>query len=176
MVKKAKSVKEKKEVKPKPEGYVFGRPSGYTEELGDRICREVSISTDSLGKICRENKGFPNPKTIYAWRIDHENFGNKYDKAKRSQADLLAQEILDISDDSSRDQSINDKGNLVLDSEYVARSRLRIDARKWISSKLLPKVYGDYNQIENLQTENAALKEEMRVLRESLDAKHKKEY
>jgi hypothetical protein len=31
----------------------------------------------------------------------------------------------------------------VLDHEHVQRSRLRVDARKWLLSKLLPKQYGD---------------------------------
>lgn len=170
----SKSAENKK--KDKPEGYVFGRPSIYNKELADRICREISISTDSLQKICRENEGFPTPKTIYEWRIDHKDFGDKYDKAKRSQADLLAQEIIDISDDSSRDQMMNEKGNMVLDSEYVARSRLRVDSRKWVASKLLPKVYGDKQQIEDLQAMNSELREEMNRLRQQLDAKNKKEF
>jgi Bacteriophage Sf6, terminase small subunit-like len=30
-----------------------------------------------------------------------------------------------------------------LDAEHVQRSRLRVEARKWLLSKALPKVYGD---------------------------------
>ena len=30
-----------------------------------------------------------------------------------------------------------------MNSEYVQRSRIRIDTRKWIASKLKPKKYGD---------------------------------
>ncbi len=31
----------------------------------------------------------------------------------------------------------------VVDHEHIQRSRLRVDARKWIAAKLLPKRYGD---------------------------------
>jgi len=172
--KKNKSVK--LEENKKPDAMPVGRPTMYSDELADRICREISISTDGLDKICRQNEGFPNPKTIYAWRIDNEVFSKKYDKAKRTQADLFAQEIIDISDNSSKDQIMNEKGNMVLDSEYVARSRLRVDSRKWIASRLLPKVYGDQKTIEEVTNENNALKEEMRLLRESLNTKHKKDF
>ena len=32
---------------------------------------------------------------------------------------------------------------IVVDHDHIARSRLRVDARKWLLSKMLPKVYGD---------------------------------
>lgn len=166
--------------KPKPEGYVFGRPTMYSDELAARICREVATSTDGLEKICADNADFPNPKTIYGWRLDIEDFSKKYDAAKRLQADLLASEIMNIADDSSRDTitKMNSQGEEyeVANTEWVARSRLRVDTRKWIASKLLPKVYGDHNKIENLEAENSDLKREMLELKAQLDEKHKKEY
>ena len=177
---KKKANAEKQQPKPKPEGYTFGRPTMYTDDLANRICREIASSTDGLKKICANNPDFPVPKTIYEWRIDNRDFSDKYDAAKRLQADLLATEIMDIADDSTRDTitKINSVGEEydVINSEWVARSRLRVDARKWIASKLLPKVYGDQNRIENLENENHELKAEMQRLREELDAKHKKEY
>jgi hypothetical protein len=35
----------------------------------------------------------------------------------------------------------------VENKEWTNRSRLRIDARKWVASKLKPKVYGDKTDI-----------------------------
>jgi hypothetical protein len=37
---------------------------------------------------------------------------------------------------------------VVFDSTAVARNRLRVDARKWVAAKLLPKKYGDKVQQE----------------------------
>ena len=34
-------------------------------------------------------------------------------------------------------------GKEIINQDVIARSRLRVDARKWIASKLLPKKYGD---------------------------------
>jgi hypothetical protein len=31
----------------------------------------------------------------------------------------------------------------VVDQEHIGRSRLRVDARKWLASKLKPKKYGE---------------------------------
>jgi hypothetical protein len=176
-----KQAKAKKPIaKPKPPGYVFGRPTMYSEKLALKICREISICTDGLDKICADNKDFPNPKTIYGWRIDKEDFGKKYDAAKRLQADLLATEIMTIADDSARDTvtKINSQGEEydVANTEWVARSRLRVDARKWIASKLLPKVYGDLARLEQLQDRNEELNKELEILKAQLDNKHKKEY
>lgn len=55
----------------------------------------------------------------------------------------MADEIIEISDDSSGDVIVDDEGNTRTDAERVARSRLRVDTRKWMLSKMLPKIYGD---------------------------------
>ncbi len=122
----------------------MGRPTMYTPQLAAKICRAISSSTDSLSKICFNNPDFPKRETIWEWRIDYPNFANMYNDAKRAQADLLAEDILAISDDSLHDIMINEQtGRETMNSEYVARSRLRVETRKWIACKLLPKVYGD---------------------------------
>jgi len=58
----------------------------------------------------------------------------------------VADEILDIADDAANDwmqRSENKGGGYEINGEHVTRSRLRIDSRKWIASKLKPKKYGD---------------------------------
>lgn len=37
---------------------------------------------------------------------------------------------------------VTEQGNRRCDAEFIARSRLRIDTRKWLASKLAPKIYG----------------------------------
>jgi hypothetical protein len=120
-----------------------GRPSSYSRQLGLKICREVSTTTESLEEICKRCPEFPTPKCIYEWRLDHAEFGDMYAKAKQNQADLLVNEIKSISDDTSNDTIINKQGEEVCNSEWIARSRLKVDTRKWIACKLLPKVYGE---------------------------------
>ncbi len=66
-----------------------------------------------------------------------------------------ADEIVDISDDGRNDTYIDDNGNERTDNERVARSRLRVDTRKWMLSKMLPKVYGDKLDVNHgVQPEN----------------------
>ncbi len=59
----------------------------------------------------------------------------------------MGDEITDIADDGSNDyieqEQKNGKIARVLDGEHVQRSRLRVDTRKWVLARMLPKIYGD---------------------------------
>lgn len=63
---------------------------------------------------------------------------------------------MEISDDGSNDTYIDpDTGQERTNHEIVARSRLRTDTRKWMLSKVLPKVYGDKLDLNHgVQPEN----------------------
>ena len=63
-------------------------------------------------------------------------------KAREAQADALFDEILEIADDSRNDTVHGENGDTP-NHEWIARSKLRIDTRKWMAAKLRPKVYGD---------------------------------
>jgi len=69
----------------------------------------------------------------------YPEFLQRYEQAKEESADALADEMLDIADDSERDYTEEGRVN----TEHVQRARLRVDTRKWIASKLKPKKYGD---------------------------------
>ncbi len=66
--------------------------------------------------------------------------------AREAQAEVRADEIVDIADDDTNDFTADKDGKLVANNEHIQRSRLRVDARKWIAVKLLPKRYGDKMQ------------------------------
>ena len=121
-----------------------GRPTDYTEDKADAICEKIASTSFSFKTIC-ESLEIPTG-TALAWLNKQPTFQEKYARAKEMQADLLAEEIMDIADDGSNDLMTIVKGDLsyeVENKEVVNRSRLRIDARKWIASKLKPKRYGD---------------------------------
>lgn len=126
-----------------------GRPSTYNQEIAALICKKVATSTCGLKKLCADNPELPDSTTINEWRFMHEEFGRQYAQAKKAQMDLLAEEIIDISDDDSRDITLDKHGNEVCNQEFVARSRLRMDSRKWLAAKLMPKVYGDRPDDDN---------------------------
>lgn len=119
----------------------MARPSDYTQETADLICERISEG-ESLRKICADDE-MPNKATVFRWLAAHAEFRDQYAHAREAQADSLADEILDIADDSRLDTYIDENGNTRTDQEVIGRSRLRVDARKWLASKMAPKKYGD---------------------------------
>lgn len=153
-----------------------GRHSEYTPEMGDRICNIVATHTMGLKVLCKIYPELPDDSTVYEWRLKHDDFSRNYVKAKQLQAELMAEEIIYISDDCSDDIRYDKDGNEHCNTEFVARSRLRVDSRKWIASKLAPKIYGDKQQVELVTTENDELKKELADLRAKLLEQSKSEY
>lgn len=129
-----------------------GRPTLYTQELADLVCERVATGTLGLAKLCEIHADLPSKFTINLWRYKYSEFSTQYAQAKLKQADLLAEEMLDIADDGSNDwmESFGEEGEISwkLNGEHVQRSRLRIDTRKFLASKLLPKQYGQHAEEE----------------------------
>jgi len=125
----------------------MGRPTLYSTELAALICERVATSTFGLARLCELHADLPEKITINVWRYKYPDFAAQYAQAKLIQADLLAEEILDIADDGTNDwmASFDENGNpsWKLNGEHVNRSRLRIDTRKFLAAKLLPKQYGE---------------------------------
>jgi len=122
----------------------MGRPTLYTEELADKICERIATSDLGLAVIAEEFD--LHRDTIFKWIYRHPAFFDKYARAREAQQERMAEEILDIADDNSRDTKTILKNGTeiqVEDTEWVNRSKLRVDTRKWLMSKLAPKKYGD---------------------------------
>ncbi len=122
-----------------------GRPSKYTRELAHRICERLA-SGETLNAICRDD-GMPRRQTVLGWALDNEEFAPLYKRAREIGYSAMADDILDISDDASKDIVRDGEGNARTDHEAINRSRLKVDTRKWLMSKALPKVYGDKLQV-----------------------------
>jgi hypothetical protein len=75
-----------------------------------------------------------------------ETFAKQYARAKEIQLETMAEEMLDIADDTSSDTRTIMRGEKeieVQNAEWINRCRLQVDTRKWLLSKLVPKKYGD---------------------------------
>lgn len=118
----------------------MGRPSDYTPAIAAVICERL-VEGESLRKICKADE-MPAISTVFKWLHDYPTFSAQYAHAREVQADTFADEITDIADDGSRDYTQTENGPMV-DHDHIARARLRVDARKWIASKLKPKKYGE---------------------------------
>jgi hypothetical protein len=122
-----------------------GRPSIYSDELASKICRYVAegYSLRQIGDLPQ----MPHKRTVKRWLAENPTFQERYAQAKEEMAEHFAEEILEIADDGSNDwiEREVESGKIikVVDHEHIARSRLRVDTRKWLMSKLLPKKYGE---------------------------------
>ncbi len=122
-----------------------GRKSIYTKELAAEICKRI-ISGESMRNICKDPHT-PCLDTLYTWLAKPEHpFADQYMRARAIQADVLAEQVLEIADECE-----------TLEQSHVAK--VRIDARKWWAGKVRPKVYGadKVNITNNVATTNNSL-------------------
>ncbi|SFU75292.1 hypothetical protein [Nitrosospira multiformis] len=116
-----------------------GAPSRKTPELIERILAGIADGK-STRAVCNE-VGI-GQRTVWDWLAADREFSQQYARAKIFCADCLADEIIEIADDSSQDTYIDSKGQRVINHKAIAQAKLRIDARKWLVAKLAPKKYG----------------------------------
>ncbi len=121
------------------------KPWVYDEAIALEVCERLSEG-ESLRSIC-EDPRLPSHQTIYKWAAVQPTFRTAYARAREAQMEGWADDIVEIADDASNDyiERIGKDGEVerVFDPEAVQRSKLRIDTRKWLMSKLAAKRYGD---------------------------------
>lgn len=138
------------------------------EVVCDHIITELSRGR-SLASICKTDDGMPNEATFLEWvdLDDPAGLAKRYAHARELGYKLMADEIIDLSNKKGEwvpVQDLDEDGRPLLDadgmpilkkvfmplnSDVIAHTRLQIDTRKWLLSKMLPKVYGDKVQQEH---------------------------
>lgn len=119
-----------------------GRPTKHSVELASQICALLAEGK-SLREICRD-ENMPAESTVRLWVVDdRDGFSAQYARAREAQADYWAEQIVEIADDGTNDTYTDKDGNERTDQEVIARSRLRVDTRKWLMARMAPKRYGD---------------------------------
>ena len=112
-----------------------GRKPEYTPDTGISICDRL-CEGQSLRTICKD-EDMPSIGTVMRWLAhpgaEFDIFRKQYEEARLAQAETLADEITAIADDESKNVQVQ---------------RLRVDARKWVASKLKPKKYGDKTAVD----------------------------
>jgi len=138
-----------------------GAPAKYDRAaVSEYVCSELKRGR-SLESISKD-PGMPHASTFLDWvEADPKGIGQQYARAREVGYRLLADEILAISDkthewvtiqelDAEGVPMFDDKGEprlkrvlMPLNSDVIAHKRLQVDTRKWMLSKMLPKIYGD---------------------------------
>jgi len=90
--------------------------------------------------------------TLYDFFKTHPEAADRYARAKRDGIEAEAEKLIDLSDDASI--AADDK-------------RIRVDVRKFLLAKLLPKVYGDRVELEH--TASADFAQILQAARKRID-------
>lgn len=117
----------------------------YSKENKDKIfnliCDQIQKGR-SLRSIIKD-EGMPDLSTFYVWLKEDEEKSKHYAYATEARAEMIFEDILKIADDNSEDEIVNEDGLPIVNHDVISRARLKIDARKWMLSKMIPKKYGD---------------------------------
>jgi hypothetical protein len=144
----------------------MGRPVTYTQEIADEICLGLAEGK-TLREVCRA-ENMPPESTVRLWALDDRNgFAAQYARAREIGYHSMADDLLEISDDGRNDwmeRNGDDGAGWVQNGEALARSRLRVDTRKWMLSKALPKVYGDKIVNEHTGPDGAAIPHRVEIV------------
>jgi hypothetical protein len=118
---------------------VEGRPSGYTPELGEEVCRRLSEG-ESVLRMCKESDYLPSTRTIRRWALgqgipaEHFNdFRLNYDRARLEYQDYVHEEL----DEQARNAGQTD----------VARATLWSNNTKWSLARMNRAKFGDRSEL-----------------------------
>jgi hypothetical protein len=128
------------------------RPRGaparlYEPDIAEEICVLIACSDKGLQAILASDERFPSLPTVMKWLNSNADFAQAYARAKELQADYLADQMLEIADETNGDAELayNKDGSVYarMNGHNVQRSKLMVEQRRWHASKLNPRRYGD---------------------------------
>jgi hypothetical protein len=129
------------------------------DNIFNHVCSEIEKGRALRNVLKDEN--MPSTSTFYQWLDNNEDKAKQYARATEIRAEIIFDDILNIADDNVNDTYTNDDGVELTNHDVIQRARLKIDARKWVLSKLNPKKFGDKTDItsggEKIQTNVAIL-------------------
>lgn len=110
------------------------------EAITELVCSELALGK-SLRSILDADDKLPSVRSFLDWVAADSFLATQYARARAAQYELLADEIVAIADENytTDEHGVRER----LSSEAIQRNRLRVDTRKWMLAKMLPKIYGD---------------------------------
>lgn len=109
----------------------------FTPQIGEVILRRIAEG-EPLIRICGPSRaaGMPDRITVYEWLRKDEGFRQAYLVARQVQAELYAEQIMEIADGRPLD------GEAGGEPSDVRRDWLRMSARRWMAGVMAPRTYG----------------------------------
>ena len=123
------------------------KKSEYSDELIELLFDAIINDTRPLKVILLTNPDFPHIITFYRWLRDDPDLQARYLEVKKVQSHVLIDEIISIADDPAN-----------CEPAIHQWAKLRIDTRKWLATRLLPKIYGDKQHEEQTSSSDTLTK------------------
>ena len=96
------------------------------------MCERL-ISGEPLRQITK-CAGMPGESTVFQWLARHDEFAERYARARALQTEHMAEEVFEIADNPSGD---------------TQRDKLRVDVRHWHMARVRPGRWGDRQRLEH---------------------------
>ncbi|CAK0776648.1 conserved hypothetical protein [Gammaproteobacteria bacterium] len=121
------------------------------------ICNRVIEDKISFNKAVKDSD--ISLVSFYNWIFEDDDLKNLYNYAREIRSDVLFEEIIDIADTQEEGITITEKPQGIERKigDMADHRRLKIDARKWVVSRMNPKKYGDKIQQEISGVDGAPL-------------------
>lgn len=117
------------------------------DEIFNYVCKEIETGK-ALRNVLKKEQ-MPSTSTFFQWLELYPDKAKQYARATEVRAEIIFDDILSIADENTNDTYVDENGFEKVNQDVIQRSRLRIDARKWVLSKLNPKKFGDKVQTEH---------------------------
>jgi hypothetical protein len=109
------------------------RKRGLTAATEADVCRQVAQGRSLRATL--KAPGMPAMSTVMKWLQEHPRFAEQYARARVRGIEVHIDGLIDLADTAN--------------AHTVQAIRLKVDVRKWIASKLVPKIYGDELAMRN---------------------------
>ena len=140
------------------------KPTKYTKATAEKILKRLA-NGETLSSICRD-PNMPGKTTVLNWALgfhkiaEQNGFPDRYARARLIGYHGMGDELIDIADDGTNDwmERLDKNGEPAgwkVNNEAVQRSKLRVEARKWLLAKALPKIYGDKQQVDHTSSDGS---------------------
>lgn len=106
---------------------------GYTLATREELLKRLAES-GSLRAVCKA-ADMPSADTVHAWLQQDPAFAQAYARARQVGVMLFADETLEIADAKMNPQD-------------VAQAKLRVETRRWLAERMLPKLYGPTSALQ----------------------------
>jgi hypothetical protein len=133
-------------------------------ETYESICLDIAMGK-TVTHACFDHG--VQKQDVYKLTLADPSFREMYDEARQIQAEGMVDDIIDISDDKSRDLT-----GLKTNFDVINRSALKVKTRQWIMSKMNYAKYGDRVQQDIEQTVTVNHAEELDAARRRKEAAH----